>query len=106
LNGDVTFRVFDRRVEPARGDPPEKRDEHRGGLPGDIPRERIAPSLALLLDELAFNHKTSQVLLGGLNRVKTKVFLYLPHRGRETFQKALADKVIDELPGLAGWRLG
>ncbi len=106
MNGDVTFRIFDRRVEPTRGDPPEERDEHRGGLFGDVSRERVAPSLALLLDELSFGHKTSKMFLGGLNRVKTEVFLYLPHRGRETFQEALTDEVIYEFPGLAGWCLG
>jgi hypothetical protein len=59
-----------------------------------------------LLDEFAFGHKTPKVFLGGLNRLKTKVFLYLAHRGRETFQEALTDESVDEFPGFPGRRFG
>ena len=106
LNGDVTFRVFDGRVESTRRDPSEERDEHRGGLFGGVSRERVAPGLALLLDEPTFGHQTPKVVLGGLNRLKTKVLLYLAHGGRKTFQEALADELIDKVPGFPGRRFG
>jgi hypothetical protein len=59
-----------------------------------------------LLDELAFGDKTPKMFLGGLNRLKTKLFLYLAHRGRETFQEALTDEPVNELPGFPGRGLG
>jgi hypothetical protein len=59
-----------------------------------------------LLDELAFGDESPEVFLGGLNRLETEMLLYLPHRGREAFEEALADEAVYELPGLAGWGLG
>jgi hypothetical protein len=59
-----------------------------------------------LFDETAFGHKTPEMVLSGLNRLKTKVFLYLAHRGRKTFQEALTDELIDKIPGFPGRRLG
>jgi hypothetical protein len=59
-----------------------------------------------LLDETALGHKTPQVVLSGLNRLKTKVLLYLAHRGRKALEEALADELIDKVPGFPGRRLG
>lgn len=104
LNGDVAFGVFDGRAEPARGDPPQEGNEHRGGLSDGL-RERIAPGLALLLDEPSFRHQPPQVVLRGLNRLEPEVFLYLAHRGREALQEALANELVDEIPGFPRRRL-
>jgi hypothetical protein len=59
-----------------------------------------------LLDEFAFGDQAPQMLLSGLNRLETEMLLYLPHRGRETFEKTLTDEAVYEFPGLAGWSFG
>jgi hypothetical protein len=59
-----------------------------------------------LLDQTALGHKTPQVVLGSLNRLEAEVLLYLAHRGRKALEEALADELIDKVPGFPGRRLG
>jgi len=107
LDGDVTFGIFDRRIEPTGGNPPDERDKHQSLLAyGTHFRERVAPGLALLLDEFPLGNQPPQVFLDGLNGSKTKVLLDLAHGGRETIEESLTNVSVYFFTGFPGGRFG
>ena len=107
LDGDVTFGIFDRRIEPTGGNPADERDKHQTLLAdGGHFRERVAPGLTLLLNEFPLGDEPPQVLLHRLNGPESKVLLDLAHGGRETIEESLSNVSVYLFAGFPGWCFG